>query len=282
MRQLRAKMQNAPGEFKLLALLGRHAQLDGIGMKDLYRLGRCGVLAEPRPDPEHHDPVHRAAAASGSAPARQGLFADFRDDGVVEAAALAPRRPPVRRPLSAQRSVGTARWSMPLGARSYRRCAGDTETSRRAGDARRARGRSRTDRSVRPPRGAARASGPLPASSPRRCIREVAARLAARGIPGLYAHQADAIDALRDAPLGRRGDRNRVGQVAVLPGADRLVGRRRTTATPRSCCSPPRRSPRTSCVRCARGSCRACARSPTTATPRATIAHGRARTPTSC
>src|SRR5262249_7825162 len=31
---------NASGEFNLLALLGRHAQIKGIGLKDLYRLGR--------------------------------------------------------------------------------------------------------------------------------------------------------------------------------------------------------------------------------------------------
>src|SRR5205807_34274 len=35
--QLQQKMQTASGEFQLMALLGRHAQLDGVGLSDLLR-----------------------------------------------------------------------------------------------------------------------------------------------------------------------------------------------------------------------------------------------------
>ena len=64
MRQLGQESQNAAGEFKLLALLGRHAQLDGIGIKDLYRLGSRRVLARPRTRSRTSRCRTRAASAS--------------------------------------------------------------------------------------------------------------------------------------------------------------------------------------------------------------------------
>lgn len=83
MNQLRLQMQNAPGEFKLLALLGRHAQLDGIGMKDLYRLGRVAFSLNPAQIQNITIPYvgGQCLGLGGSA---GGLFADFRDDGIVE------------------------------------------------------------------------------------------------------------------------------------------------------------------------------------------------------
>jgi len=83
MRQLRKQTQNAPGEFKLLALLGRHAQLDGIGIKDLYRLGRLAFSLNPDQIRNVEIPVTNGQCLSlqGSA---GGLFADFRDDAVLE------------------------------------------------------------------------------------------------------------------------------------------------------------------------------------------------------
>jgi LCP family protein required for cell wall assembly len=85
MRQLRAQMQNAPGEFKLLALLGRHAQLDGIGMKDLYRLGRVAFSLNPDEISNITMPWTNGQCLGLGAGAA-GLFADFRDDGIVEGA----------------------------------------------------------------------------------------------------------------------------------------------------------------------------------------------------
>ena len=84
MRQLRAKMQNAPGEFKLLALLGRHAQLDGIGMKDLYRLGRLAFSLNPDQIQNITIP-YTGGGCLGLGAGAPALLADFRDDGVVEA-----------------------------------------------------------------------------------------------------------------------------------------------------------------------------------------------------
>jgi LCP family protein required for cell wall assembly len=83
MRQLRSKMRNAPGEFKLLALLGRHAQLDGIGMKDLYRLGRVAFSLNPDQIQNITMP-YTGGGCLGLGAGAQGLFADFRDDAIVE------------------------------------------------------------------------------------------------------------------------------------------------------------------------------------------------------
>ncbi len=85
MRQLRKDMQSAPGEFKLLALLGQHAQLDGIGIKDLYRLGRTAFAINPDQVKNIRIPIGGGNCLSLGAGA-QSLFADFRDDGVVETA----------------------------------------------------------------------------------------------------------------------------------------------------------------------------------------------------
>jgi LCP family protein required for cell wall assembly len=83
MRQLRAKMQNAPGEFRMLALLGRHAELDGVGIKDLYRLGRLAFSLNPDQIQNIVMP-YTGGQCLGLGAGAPGLFADFRDDAVVE------------------------------------------------------------------------------------------------------------------------------------------------------------------------------------------------------
>ncbi len=83
MRYLSEKMQSAPGEFKMLALLGRHAQLDGIGLEDLYRLGRVAFSLNPDRMKQAVLPITngQCLGLGGAAP---GLFADFKDDAVLE------------------------------------------------------------------------------------------------------------------------------------------------------------------------------------------------------
>ncbi len=61
MRQLRAKMQNAPGEFKLLALLGPPRPARRRRHEGPVPARAGGLLAQPRPDPKHHDAVHGRA-----------------------------------------------------------------------------------------------------------------------------------------------------------------------------------------------------------------------------
>jgi LCP family protein required for cell wall assembly len=84
MRQFRSKWQHAPGEFRLVALLGRHAQLDGIGIKDLYRLSRLAFSLNPDQIQNITIPYTGGAGCLGLGASAGGLFADFRDDGVVE------------------------------------------------------------------------------------------------------------------------------------------------------------------------------------------------------
>jgi len=83
MSQLRAQMQNAPGEFRLLALLGRHAQLDGIGLKDLYKLGRIAFSLDPGKIPNVTMP-YTGGQCLGLGAGAASLFADFRDDAILE------------------------------------------------------------------------------------------------------------------------------------------------------------------------------------------------------
>jgi polyisoprenyl-teichoic acid--peptidoglycan teichoic acid transferase len=82
-RQLDAQMQNAAGEFRLMALLGRHAQLDGMGLSDLLRLGRIAFRLNPNTIRQVTVPTAggNCLALAGNAP---GLFADFRDDATLE------------------------------------------------------------------------------------------------------------------------------------------------------------------------------------------------------
>ena len=83
MRQLIKQSQNAAGEFKLLALLGRHAQLDGIGISDLYKLGRIAFSLNPDQIKNVTIPVTNNSCLGLGAGAGS-LFADFRDDATLE------------------------------------------------------------------------------------------------------------------------------------------------------------------------------------------------------
>jgi polyisoprenyl-teichoic acid--peptidoglycan teichoic acid transferase len=85
MRQLQKKSQSAAGEFQLLALLGRHARLDGLGVKDLYQLGRLAFSLKPDQIKNITIPIGGGSCLSlGSG--SSALFADFRDDAVVQTA----------------------------------------------------------------------------------------------------------------------------------------------------------------------------------------------------
>jgi LCP family protein required for cell wall assembly len=83
MRMLEKNMQSAGGEFKLLALLGRHAELDGIGIKDLYRLGRLAFALKPDQIKNITIPIS-GGSCLGLGGGAASLFADFADDGIVQ------------------------------------------------------------------------------------------------------------------------------------------------------------------------------------------------------
>ncbi|MGZ4688663.1 MAG: LCP family protein [Acidimicrobiia bacterium] len=83
--QLRAANTGPVATLKLLANLGRHTQLEGIGLDDLYTLGRLGLSIDPA---NVRNIVVPVGAGSGTrlnlAPGARALFADFADDAVLE------------------------------------------------------------------------------------------------------------------------------------------------------------------------------------------------------
>ncbi len=83
--QFRAENTGPIKTLELLADLGRHTQLDGIGLKDLYTLGRFGLSVDPA---NLRNVVIPVASGSGSqlqlGAGATSLFQDFADDAVLQ------------------------------------------------------------------------------------------------------------------------------------------------------------------------------------------------------
>jgi|tagenome__1003787_1003787.scaffolds.fasta_scaffold20891502_3 LCP family protein required for cell wall assembly len=81
--QLQGQAKSAGGEFGLIKLLYQHAQLTGLGVGDLYNLGRVMFRIPYSAIRNETIPIAggNCLSLSGSAP---GMFADFRDDAVLE------------------------------------------------------------------------------------------------------------------------------------------------------------------------------------------------------
>jgi LCP family protein required for cell wall assembly len=83
--QLRAQNTGPVGTLKLLANLGRHTQLSGVGLTDLYALGRLGLSVDPVNVRNVVVPIStssgtRLALGAGSTE----LFQDFADNAVLD------------------------------------------------------------------------------------------------------------------------------------------------------------------------------------------------------
>jgi LCP family protein required for cell wall assembly len=80
---------NPSRTFKSLAVLGRNSRLSGVGLVDLYNLGRLGLSIDPARVRNITMPATIGMAGSASvvfvAPAAGSLFADFRDDALLQA-----------------------------------------------------------------------------------------------------------------------------------------------------------------------------------------------------
>ena len=80
---------NAARVFKLLGVLGRNSRLHNVSATDLYNLGRLGLSIDPAR--VRNVPMPSIIGMAGSlsvvyaAPASGSLFADFRDDAVLQA-----------------------------------------------------------------------------------------------------------------------------------------------------------------------------------------------------
>jgi len=74
---------------KDIAVLGRHARLDGLGLPDAYRLGRLALSLDPANVRNVVMPGRGGTAGGASVvlvdPAADSLFADIRDDGILQA-----------------------------------------------------------------------------------------------------------------------------------------------------------------------------------------------------
>jgi hypothetical protein len=79
--QLRAQNNSVAGEFKAIAALGRHTQLVGVSIADLYSLLRLGMSVDPAQVRNVLLPWDSANAPAASA---GGLYADMKDDGVLQ------------------------------------------------------------------------------------------------------------------------------------------------------------------------------------------------------
>jgi LCP family protein required for cell wall assembly len=82
---LRAQNPGAVGTAKLVAILGRHIRMLDVDLGELFRLGRLALAIDPANVRDVTIPV---ASGSGTnllvPPAAQSLFADFRDDAVLQ------------------------------------------------------------------------------------------------------------------------------------------------------------------------------------------------------
>jgi LCP family protein required for cell wall assembly len=81
--QLQHETTHVGGQFRLISMLYRHADLSGFGLTDLYRLGRIMYRIPPSQIRSATIPIGGGGCLSLGGDAA-GFFADFRDDAVLE------------------------------------------------------------------------------------------------------------------------------------------------------------------------------------------------------
>lgn len=85
LRQLQAEAKGPLGEFTAAASLVRHTQLDGLGVADVWRLGRIAHRLDPARVESVTVPTGGGGGCMGLGAAAAALFADFADDAVLQA-----------------------------------------------------------------------------------------------------------------------------------------------------------------------------------------------------
>jgi LCP family protein required for cell wall assembly len=85
LQNLQQRNVGASGTLNLLANLGRHVQMENVSYVDLYRLGRLALTIDPANIKNVVIPTGGGAGTNLSpGPGIDSLFADFRDDGVLQ------------------------------------------------------------------------------------------------------------------------------------------------------------------------------------------------------
>ena len=86
--KLRAEPAGPAGVARYMAVLGRHVGITGIGLVDLYRLGRFALTIDPAKVRSVTMPSYGGQVGARSvllvAPAAPALFADLRDDALLQ------------------------------------------------------------------------------------------------------------------------------------------------------------------------------------------------------
>ncbi len=83
LRTLQAENKGPAGEFKTAALVARHAQVEGMGLAETYRLGRLAFRLDPNAVRSVTIPVGGGNCLNLTGDA-SGLFADFADDATLQ------------------------------------------------------------------------------------------------------------------------------------------------------------------------------------------------------
>jgi polyisoprenyl-teichoic acid--peptidoglycan teichoic acid transferase len=85
LQNIQQRNPGAGGILNLLGLMGRHVQMENVSYQELYRLGRLALTIDPA---NIKNVVIPTGGGSGTnlapGPGIDSLFADFRDDGVLQ------------------------------------------------------------------------------------------------------------------------------------------------------------------------------------------------------
>jgi polyisoprenyl-teichoic acid--peptidoglycan teichoic acid transferase len=85
LQNIQQRNPGAGGTLNLLGLMGRHVQMENVSYQELYRLGRLALTIDPA---NIKNVVIPTGGGSGTnlapGPGIDALFADFRDDGILQ------------------------------------------------------------------------------------------------------------------------------------------------------------------------------------------------------
>jgi polyisoprenyl-teichoic acid--peptidoglycan teichoic acid transferase len=85
LQNIQQRNPGAGGILNLVGLMGRHVQIENVSYQELYRLGRLALTVDPANIKNVVIPTGGGSGTNLSpGPGIDGLFADFRDDGVLQ------------------------------------------------------------------------------------------------------------------------------------------------------------------------------------------------------